>query len=103
MMKESDISVHDAVIVGAGHNGADSGCLSRAGRPFDATAVKERARSRARFDFCRLELSHVSQTWLFCAYQWGIDQMLAEEPNLQLVGPQYIAHDQIIGPFVSNF
>lgn len=68
-----------------------------------ASSELERARSRARFNILCLELSHVSQMGLFCAYQRSIDKMLAQKPHLQFVRSQYIAHDQIIGPFVFKF
>jgi hypothetical protein len=35
------------------------------------------------------------------AGRWGIDKVLGEEPDLQLVAAQYVAHEQVVGAVVA--
>jgi hypothetical protein len=61
--------------------------------------------SIARRDMTRKsgKLSSFSRARLFRTHQGCVDQMLAQEPYLQFIGAQNIAHHQIIGALIAYF
>src|SRR5215472_7808379 len=45
---------------------------------------------------CQSELACLSHPGLFGVYQWHLDKVFAQEPDLKFVGTEHIADDQII-------
>src|SRR5690348_1823862 len=37
------------------------------------------------------------------AYQWGVDEVLGEEPRLQLAGPDHVGNQQVVGTVIAAF
>lgn len=48
-------------------------------------------------------LSSFSRARLFRMHQGNVDQVLAQEPYLQFIGAQNIAHDQIVRALIAYF
>src|ERR1700730_5359617 len=48
------------------------------------------------------ELARLASAWLFRTNQRNLDQVLAQEPDLQFVGAENIAHDQVVGAIVAQ-
>ena len=64
---------------------------------------RQNKRARTRTRICHSPLSSFSHLWFLRVYQRHFDQVLTEEPCLQFVGAQYIAHHHVIGSVIPNF
>lgn len=48
-------------------------------------------------------LSSFSELWILRVYQRHFHQVLTQEPYLQFVGAQHIAHDHVVGSVIPDF
>jgi len=68
-----------------------------------AVVHKQDEQARASLLVCFGNLPSRTQPRLLSMHQRHIHQVLAEEPDLQFIGPQHIADDKIVSAGVAQF